>query len=115
MEDSDAYAHLARFMLDEHFGSAVSVVHARSLAEALRLIATAGPHDVVVADLGLPDARGIEVVEHLRAATPAPVVVLSGLGTPGTDAAVRAAGAVGHVVKGGEHVALAAAITAAIG
>jgi CheY-like chemotaxis protein len=107
-------ARLTELTLDEDFDGAVSVTHARSLGEALALISSAPAHDVVVADLGLPDAHGAEIITRLRAASSPPIVVLSGLDTPGIEATLQAAGAASHVLKGHEHVVLAAAITAAM-
>ena len=39
--------------------------------------------DIVVIDLGMPGLSGIEVIEALRGWTQIPVLVVSGMGTPG--------------------------------
>lgn len=75
------------------------VGEASSLAEAVRSD-TAGPVDVVVADLDLKDARGPEVVAALsQSMRPAAVLVLTTTDDP--DEVVRAlrAGARGYVLK----------------
>ena len=45
--------------------------------EALR-VASAGPPDLVILDLGLPDMDGVQVIAGLRGWSRAPIVVLSG-------------------------------------
>jgi two-component system KDP operon response regulator KdpE len=55
---------------------AESVVQARSGAEALRLTREMRP-DVIVLDLGLPDADGGEVCRQLRPFVAGPIIVLS--------------------------------------
>ncbi len=114
IEDSDSCARLTELTLDEDFAGAVDVSRVPSLTQALTVLAGGAGPDVIVTDLGLPDATGVEIVTRLRAAASPPVVVLSGLETPGMAAALAAAGAAGHVVKGHEQQALAAAITAAM-
>jgi CheY-like chemotaxis protein len=116
VEDNLSCARLTELTLEEDMHGDVTVTHARSLAEALDVLAAdegSRPH-VVVADLGLPDAHGLDVVARLRTAGAPPIIVLSGLDADGIGAALEAAGAVAHVLKGNEHHALAAAITAAV-
>jgi CheY-like chemotaxis protein len=55
------------------------------LREALAYLA-AEQFDVVITDLGLPDSMGLATLHALRAATPRPIIVLSG-----NEAARRAA------------------------
>jgi two-component system KDP operon response regulator KdpE len=50
---------------------------AASGEEALR-VASAGPPDIVILDLGLPDMDGVRVIDGLRGWSRAPIVVLSG-------------------------------------
>lgn len=52
------------------------VVTAASVAEALALLRHAGV-DVVLLDLGLPDADGIELVRHVRRSSALPILVIS--------------------------------------
>jgi DNA-binding response OmpR family regulator len=61
--------------------------------EAIRIIDAESP-DLVITDLSLPDASGIEVVRHMRAKSAAtPIIVMSGHNTPELNEAARAAGA----------------------
>ena len=70
--------------------------------------------DVAVLDLGLPDARGIEVVERLRAAVPRlPVVVFSVDRSPDLMRAALRAGANGYVGKDAPAARVVAALRAA--
>ena len=75
-------AHAAR--LDE----ALEAVHARAL-------------DVVLLDLSLPDAHGMETVERMLAAAPAlPIIVLTGLADETVAVHAVQAGAQDYLVKG---------------
>ncbi len=53
-------------------------VHAASSGTAALQVAAEYPPDVVLLDLGLPDMDGVEVIHGLRAASAAPIIVLSG-------------------------------------
>lgn len=54
-----------------------SMIAAASGAEGLEMAATKNP-DVVVVDLGLPDMRGVDVIEAIRRWSRVPIIVLSG-------------------------------------
>ncbi len=54
-----------------------SMVAASTGAEGLEMAATKNP-DVVVVDLGLPDMRGVDVIEAIRRWSKVPIIVLSG-------------------------------------
>jgi len=70
--------------------------------------------DVAILDLGLPDARGIEVVERLRAAAPRlPVVVFSVDRSPDLMRAALRAGANGYLGKDAPPARVVAALRAA--
>jgi CheY-like chemotaxis protein len=61
--------------------------------EAIQMIDAESP-DLVITDLSLPDANGIEIVRRVRAKSPVtPIIVMSGHNTPGLHEAARAAGA----------------------
>ncbi|MCU1642393.1 MAG: hypothetical protein JWN03_2668 [Nocardia sp.] len=73
---------------------------ARTLAEACASLA-ADPPDCILLDLHLPDARGLEALERIRAVTDeVAVVVLTGLDQERTGLAAMSAGAQDYLVKG---------------
>ena len=66
---------------------------------------------LVMLDLGLPDASGIEALERMRAAVPAvPVIVVSGGDDPSIIDAAFSHGARGYVPKNSSGPALRAAV-----
>jgi phosphoserine phosphatase RsbU/P len=99
VEDNPGDARLLRELLREgafHF----ELVHVERLAEAQQVLSD-GAVDVILLDLSLPDASGLETVERmLSCASEAPILVLTGLNDE--DAAVQAvqAGAQDYLVKG---------------
>jgi two-component system KDP operon response regulator KdpE len=54
-----------------------SIIEAGTIADAIEACRTAPPA-VIVLDLGLPDADGVDALRRLRAVSAAPVIVLSG-------------------------------------
>jgi len=72
---------------------------ARSLNEALELLASNGAH-LVLLDLNLPDSAGLDTVRRVRAATGAPIIVVTVDDTPDLDESAREAGAFGVLRKG---------------
>lgn len=113
VEDNASSARLTELTLEAAFTGAVDVTHAASLKAALAALGAGTAPHVVIADLGLPDAMGLDIVTRLRAAGAPPVVVLSGRDGAGLAADAQAAGASGYVLKGDEHLTLAAAVRAA--
>ena len=75
------------------------LTHASSLAEGIDHL-DAGPVDVVLLDLGLPDSEGMETLDGMLEATSAPVIVLTG--RPESDLGIEAVrrGAQDYLVKG---------------
>jgi DNA-binding NarL/FixJ family response regulator len=72
---------------------------ARDGAQALRVVGAARP-DVVVLDLGLPDASGVEVTRGILAACPgARVLILSASGEQQDVLDAVKAGAAGYILK----------------
>lgn len=95
VEDSEDFAALVVAAL----GDTASVLTSGTLTAALAAARSDSP-DVVVCDLGLPDAQGTDAVAAIRAACPGvPVLVLTADPTPRTAAATRAAGAAMHLFK----------------
>lgn len=77
VEDNPGDARLFEEALKEAYVAKFELVHCTSLGHALDCLASAKT-DVIVVDLGLPDAFGIEVVKKVRiAAVAVPVVVLT--------------------------------------
>lgn len=75
------------------------LVHAKRLAEGLERIAD-DQFDILLVDLSLPDAKGIEAVEKVRAAAPnRPLIVLTGLDDATVAAEAKKKGAVDYLVK----------------
>lgn len=98
VEDSEADAFLVRELLSET-GAPFEVQWVRTLGEA-RAVDASGV-DVVLLDLGLPDADGLPALHALRGAIPgAAVLVLTGLADEDRGVHAVAAGAQDYLVKG---------------
>jgi PAS domain S-box-containing protein len=77
----------------------ITVESTDRLTPALARLAE-GDVDVVLLDLGLPDAQGLEAVERIRAQTAAPIIVFTGLDDDAMALAAVAGGAQDYLVKG---------------
>ena len=78
IEDNLGDARLMREMFRESLNFAYQLTQQGSMAKALRYLA-GNPVDVILLDLGLPEAGGIEAVRMARAAAPnVPLVVMTG-------------------------------------
>jgi diguanylate cyclase (GGDEF)-like protein/PAS domain S-box-containing protein len=98
VEDEPADARLVRELCGEA-GGVREIVHHVRLADALEALATRS-FDVLLLDLGLPDASGLEAVRRVKAAAPdVPIVVMSS-GDAELAAAAVTAGAQDYLVKG---------------
>lgn len=100
VEDNPGDAALVGAMLEEATPDVHEVHHARRAGEAVERL-LGGVFDCVLLDLSLPDAHGLEALEHLRtAALDVPIVVLSG--RTDEELAVRAVtdGAQDYLIKG---------------
>jgi CheY-like chemotaxis protein len=62
-------------------------------------IANEQPFDVVVSDVGLPDASGYELMQHLRTRFPIKGIAMTGSGRASDIEAGRAAGFSMHLTK----------------
>jgi two-component system cell cycle sensor histidine kinase/response regulator CckA len=100
VEDNPGDARLVRENLASSRGAVCAITHVTSLQQALEHLAK-GEVDVVLADLGLPDSRGIETAARLvRAAPDVPVVVLTGLNDESLGNQAIQRGAQDYLVKG---------------
>jgi two-component system cell cycle sensor histidine kinase/response regulator CckA len=100
VEDNPGDVRLLREALRDARGGSVELTHVLMLEEGLNRLA-AGGVDVVLLDLSLPDASGVQTVSRTVAAAPeVPIVVLTGLNDE--QAAVKALreGAQDYLVKG---------------
>jgi serine phosphatase RsbU (regulator of sigma subunit) len=98
VEDSEADAFLVRELLTE-VGAPFQLHWVRSLGEARTV--EPGEVDVVLLDLGLPDADGLDALQELRLALPGvAVLVLTGLADEDRGMQAMSAGAQDYLVKG---------------
>ncbi|MDP3712529.1 MAG: EAL domain-containing protein [Mycobacteriales bacterium] len=100
VEDDPDHAFLIRRQLAEHDLGRRELVHlTTAAAAALRL--AAGDVACVILDLSLPDAKGMEGLNVLRAVDPAvPIVVLTGLDSETVGLNALKMGAQDYLVKG---------------
>jgi len=91
--------HVAGFIRDALTEIGYAVAVAAGGADALNKVTDDAP-DLVLLDLNLPDMPGFEVLDRLRARSPAlPVVIVSGNTDPMMAEAALALGAVDYVTK----------------
>jgi len=91
--------HVAGFIRDALTEIAYAVTVAAGGAHALNKVTDDAP-DLVLLDLNLPDMPGFEVLDRLRARSPAlPVVIVSGNTDPMMAEAALALGAVDYATK----------------
>lgn len=100
VEDSAGDARLLHEMIQEYGNRAIEMAHVASMSEAEAYLEQ-GVVDVVLLDLGLPDAQGLEAVRRASSAAPrVPVVVVTGLDDEGLAVRALQAGAEDYLVKG---------------
>lgn len=74
LEDNPGDARLLQEALAEIVAARFELIHRQTLAQALDCLGKSSP-DVLLVDLGLPDAQGLDAVVLLRGA--APICLLS--------------------------------------
>jgi two-component system KDP operon response regulator KdpE len=89
---------MRRFLRTALTARSFRVAEAASAQEGLLAI-TASPPDVVLLDLGLPDADGIDVTRGLREWTDVPIIVLSARGRESDKVQALDAGADDYLTK----------------
>lgn len=95
VEDEAPMRKLLRTALMSHD---FEVIEAERASEAIDRITTAPP-DIVLLDLGLPDADGIEVTKTIREWSRVPIIVLSARGLEADKVKALDAGADDYVTK----------------
>jgi two-component system, cell cycle response regulator len=100
VEDNAGDARIFKEALTQARISKFELVHQETLGQALIYLAKESP-DVIVLDMGLPDARGMEVVQRVRAtASSVPLVVLTGLNDETLAVQALHEGAQDYLIKG---------------
>ena len=100
VEDNPGDARLLREMLNEPGSHQIAVTHVESMIEAEEHLAGGG-FEIVLLDLGLPDAQGLEAVRRAVAAAPRiPLVVLTGMDDESLAGQALNQGAEDYLVKG---------------
>jgi len=100
VEDNPGDAHLLRVMLDDDDPKATDLTTVSSMLEAEQHLAVADV-DVILLDLGLPDAQGLDAVRRARLAAPGvPLVVLTGLDDESLALEALQEGAQDYLIKG---------------
>ena len=100
VEDNAGDARLFREMINELGSHTMEVAYAESLSAAEEHLAK---HivDIILLDLGLPDAQGLGVVRRAQASAPhVPLVVLTGLDDESLAARALQEGAQDYLIKG---------------
>jgi CheY-like chemotaxis protein len=81
----------------ERLGYAVRTAH--SVGTALAAVSDAGPFDLLISDIGLPDGSGLELIRHLKAMRPVTGIALSGFGMEDDVRKSKEAGFYEHLTK----------------
>jgi diguanylate cyclase (GGDEF)-like protein/PAS domain S-box-containing protein len=100
IEDNPGDARLIQEMFKEQGAQNVELRHVQCMADAETYLALRAV-DIILLDLGLPDAQGLDAVRRARKAAPGvPVVVLSGLDDESMAIQAMQEGAQDYLIKG---------------
>jgi diguanylate cyclase (GGDEF)-like protein/PAS domain S-box-containing protein len=100
IEDNPADARLLREMFDEQSSLRTELMQVETMREAEQQLA-GGAIDIILLDLGLPDAQGLEAILRTRASAPlVPLVVLTALDDESMAAQALQAGVQDYLIKG---------------
>ncbi len=94
VEDDERWARMVRLLLE---GEGYAVETAGTV-QAAAMLALANPFDLIVSDLGLPDADGEELFAFI-AAQRTPAIALTGYGSPEDRRHSEELGFAAHLVK----------------
>jgi signal transduction histidine kinase len=100
IEDNPGDARLLREMLKEDSACQAELIIAQTMSEAIECLSK---HvvDIILLDLGLPDAEGTVAIRRTRAAAPGiPLVVLTGMDDEALAAQCLQEGAQDYLIKG---------------
>jgi len=100
VEDNAGDARLLREMFSTEKPGSFELTHHLRMSEAMIHLAKGGV-DVVLLDLGLPDAHGLDTVRQAHAVAPSvPLIVLTGLDDEALAAEAMKEGAQDYLIKG---------------
>src|SRR6202140_2721048 len=100
IEDNPGDARLFRETFKEQGSHDTELTYAKSMSEAEKHLA-AHAVDIIILDLGLPDAQGLEAIRRAHAAAPRiPLVVLTGFDDESLAAQALQEGAQDYLLKG---------------
>jgi diguanylate cyclase (GGDEF)-like protein/PAS domain S-box-containing protein len=100
VEDNPGDARLIQEMFNDQGLQNVELKHVECMEEAERFLALRAI-DIILLDLGLPDAHGLEAVRRARKAAPGvPLVVLSGMDDESMAIQAMQEGAQDYLIKG---------------
>jgi PleD family two-component response regulator len=100
VEDNAGDARLLREMFRTEKADSFQLTHVIRMSDAETDLAK-GEVDIVLLDMGLPDAHGIETVRRAHAAAPnVPMIVLTGLEDEDLAAEAMTEGAQDYLIKG---------------
>jgi PleD family two-component response regulator len=116
VEDNAGDAALLRHMFSEERSGSFELTHLLRMTDALTHLAKGGV-DLILLDMGLPDAHGLETVRRAHAMSPdVPLIVITGLDDEALAAEAMKEGAQDYLIKGQiENRALPRALRHAIG
>ncbi len=100
VEDNPGDARLLREMFNEHDTHESDLTHVASMSDAEKVL-TKDSVDLILLDLGLPDAQGLDAIRRARNAAPGvPLVVLTGMDDESLASRSLQEGVQDYLVKG---------------
>ena len=104
VEDEIAHVILTERVLEERLSSGFHLIHAETIAAALRCLDTEPDIDIVLSDLRLPDGTGLDLLRKVRErSSPPPVVLVTGQGDQEVAVTALKSGAADYLVKQSDY------------
>lgn len=104
VEDEIAHVLLTERTLEENLHQEFRLIHAETIADALRTLDAEPDIDLVLTDLRLPDGTGLDLLKKVRERkTPPAVVLVTGQGDQENAVAALKAGAADYLVKQSDY------------
>jgi diguanylate cyclase (GGDEF)-like protein/PAS domain S-box-containing protein len=101
VEDNPADVRLLREIFHEQTSHNTELTQVETIGEAEKYLAASVAPDIILLDLGLPDAQGLEAIRRARAAAPrVPLVVLTALDDESVAARALQEGVQDYLIKG---------------